>query len=48
MPAGAVAVVAAVTAASMTTAAAASPALPARTPAQLLTALASHAARHRR
>jgi outer membrane lipoprotein-sorting protein len=44
VPAGAVAVVAAVTAASMATAAAASPALPARTPAQLLTALASHAA----
>jgi outer membrane lipoprotein-sorting protein len=43
VPAGAVAVVAAVTAASMTTTAAASPALPARTPAQLLTALASHA-----
>ena len=36
--------VAVVTAASMATAAAASPALPARTPAQLLTALASHAA----
>lgn len=44
VPAGAVAVVAAVTAASMATAAAASPALPDRTPAQLLTALASHAA----
>jgi len=44
VPAGAVAVVAAVAAASMATAAAASPALPARTPAQLLTALASHAA----
>src|SRR5215468_12281870 len=44
VPAGAVAVVAAVTAASMATAAAASPTLPARTPAQLLTALASHAA----
>jgi len=44
VPAGAVAVVAVVTAASMATAAAASPALPARTPAQLLTALASHAA----
>jgi outer membrane lipoprotein-sorting protein len=43
VPAGAVAVVAAVTAASMTTTAAASPVLPARTPAQLLTALASHA-----
>ena len=43
VPAGAVAVVAAVTAASVTTAAAASPVLPARTPAQLLTALASHA-----
>jgi hypothetical protein len=37
-------VVAVVTAASMASAAAASPALPARTPAQLLTALASHAA----
>ena len=36
--------VAAVTAASMATAAAASPALPDRTPSQLLTALASHAA----
>ena len=36
--------VAAVTAASMATAAAASPALPARSPAQLLSALASHAA----
>jgi outer membrane lipoprotein-sorting protein len=44
VPAGAVAVVAAVTAASMATAAAASPALPARTPAQLISALASHAA----
>ena len=44
VPAGAVAVVAAVTAASMATAAAASPALPARSPAQLLSALASHAA----
>ncbi|HYA50033.1 MAG TPA: DUF2092 domain-containing protein [Streptosporangiaceae bacterium] len=44
MPAGAVAVVVALTAASMATAAAASPALPERTPAQLLTALASHAA----
>ncbi len=44
VPAGAVAVVAAVTAALMATAAAASPALPDRTPAQLLTALASHAA----
>src|SRR4249919_1444189 len=43
VPGGAVAVVAAVTAASMTTVAAASPALPARTPAQLLTALASQA-----
>jgi outer membrane lipoprotein-sorting protein len=43
VPGGAVAVVAAVTAASMTTVAAASPALPARTPAQLLAALASHA-----
>ena len=43
VPAGAVAVVAAVTAASVTTAAAASPVLPARTPAELLTALASHA-----
>ena len=43
VPAGAVALVAAVTAASMVTAAAASPALPARTPAQLLAALASHA-----
>ncbi len=43
VPAGAVAVVAAVTAASMATAAAASPALPDRSPAQLLTALASHA-----
>ncbi len=42
VPAGAVAVVAAVTAASMTTVAAASPSLPARTPEQLLTALASH------
>jgi outer membrane lipoprotein-sorting protein len=42
VPAGAVALVAAVTAASMATAAAASPSLPARTPAQLLTALASH------
>jgi outer membrane lipoprotein-sorting protein len=37
-------VVAAVTAASMATAAAASPALPERTPVQLLTGLASHAA----
>ncbi len=36
--------VAAVTAASMATAAAASPALPARSPAQLISALASHAA----
>jgi outer membrane lipoprotein-sorting protein len=44
VPAGAVALVAAVAAASMATAAAASPALPNRTPAQLLTALASHAA----
>jgi hypothetical protein len=44
VPAGAVAVVAAVTAASMATAAAASPTLPARSPAQLLSALASHAA----
>jgi outer membrane lipoprotein-sorting protein len=44
VPAGAVAVVAAVAAASMATAAAASPALPARSPAQLLSALASHAA----
>jgi len=44
VPAGAVAVVAAVTAASMATAAAASPALPARSPAQLISALASHAA----
>jgi hypothetical protein len=44
VPAGAVAVVAAVTAASMATAAAASPALPARSPAQLLSALAGHAA----
>jgi outer membrane lipoprotein-sorting protein len=44
VPAGAVAVVAAVTTASMATAAAASPALPARSPAQLLSALASHAA----
>src|SRR5262249_62423982 len=44
VPAGAVAVVAAVTAASMATAAAASPVLPARSPAQLLSALASHAA----
>lgn len=43
VPAGAVALVAAVTAASMTATAAASPVLPARTPAQLLTALASHA-----
>jgi hypothetical protein len=43
VPAGAVAVVAAVTAASMATVAAASPVLPARTPTQLLTALASHA-----
>src|SRR5215472_16454295 len=43
VPAGAVAVVAAVTAASVTTTAAASPVLPARTPAQLLTAVASHA-----
>jgi outer membrane lipoprotein-sorting protein len=43
VPAGAVGLVAAVTAASMVTAAAASPALPARTPAQLLAALASHA-----
>src|SRR5262249_36360871 len=44
VPAGAVAVVAAVTAGSMATAAAASPALPGRTPVQLLTGLASHAA----
>jgi outer membrane lipoprotein-sorting protein len=43
VPAGAVAVVAGVTAASVATTAAASPVLPARTPAQLLTALASHA-----
>src|SRR5271169_2276210 len=43
VPAGAVAVVAAVTAASMTATAAASPVLPARTPAQLLAALARHA-----
>ena len=43
VPAGAVAVVAAVTAASVTTTAAAAPVLPARTPAQLLTAVASHA-----
>src|SRR5437667_998298 len=43
VPTGAVAVVAAVTAASVATAAAASPALPDRTPAQLLTALATHA-----
>jgi hypothetical protein len=43
VPAGAVAVVAAVTAASVATTAAASPVLPVRTPAQLLTALASHA-----
>jgi len=44
VPAGAVAVVAAVTAGSMATTAAASPVLPARSPAQLLSALASHAA----
>src|SRR5215468_7942653 len=44
VPAGAVAVAAAGTAGSMATAAAASPALPARTPAQLISALASHAA----
>lgn len=43
VPAGTVALVAAVTAGSMVTAAAASPDLPARTPTQLLTALASHA-----
>ena len=43
VPAGAVALVAAVTAGSMVTAAAASPDLPARTPTQLLAALASHA-----
>jgi len=43
VPAGAVAVVAGVTAASLTATASASPVLPARTPAQLLTALASHA-----
>jgi outer membrane lipoprotein-sorting protein len=43
VPGAAVAVVAAVTAASMATSAAASPALPARTPTQLLAALASHA-----
>ena len=43
VPGAVVAVVAAVTAASMATSAAASPALSARTPAQLLTALASHA-----
>jgi outer membrane lipoprotein-sorting protein len=40
VPAGAVALVAAVTAGSMVTAAAASPALPPRTPAELLTSLA--------
>jgi outer membrane lipoprotein-sorting protein len=43
VPAGAVAVVAAVTAGSMVSTAAASPALPARTPSQLLAALAGQA-----
>jgi outer membrane lipoprotein-sorting protein len=43
VPAGAIAVVAAVTAASVATTAAASPTLPARTPGQLLTEVASHA-----
>jgi outer membrane lipoprotein-sorting protein len=43
VPAGVVAAVAAVTAGSMVTAAAAAPDLPAQTPAQLLAAVASHA-----